>query len=319
MSAAPMPLLALADGSAMPALGLGTWRLPPHQTAASVGEALALGYRHLDAASIYGNEAEIGEALAEAFAAGELRRDQLWITSKLWNDCHAPEAVRPACERSLAALGIEQLDLYLMHWPVAQRPGVAMPRTAADLIPLEQQPLAATWAAMEALVSAGLTRHIGVSNFNLTTLQTLQAGARLQPAVLQVERHPLLQQPALLRHCQRTGVLLTAYAPLGSSGDSRPPLLLEHPEVLAIAAEQSLTPAQVLLAWGLGCGTAVIPKSLQPKRLAENLAAASVRLDAASMARLAALDRGQRLISGQYCCLPGGPYSLESLWGEAHG
>jgi alcohol dehydrogenase (NADP+) len=307
-----MPLLALADGAAMPALGLGTWRLPPERTAATVGEALALGYRHLDAASIYGNEAEIGQALARAFAAGELRRDQFWITSKLWNDCHAPEAVRPACERSLAALGLEQLDLYLMHWPVAQRPGVAMPRSAADLIPLDQQPLAATWAAMEALVSAGLTRHIGVSNFNLAALRALQAGAHLQPAVLQVERHPLLQQPALLRHCQRT-----AYAPLGSSGDSRPPLLLEHPEVLAIATEQGLTPAQVLLAWGLGCGTAVIPKSLQPKRLAENLAAASVCLDAASMARLAALDRGQRLISGQFCCLPGGPYSLESLWGDA--
>jgi alcohol dehydrogenase (NADP+) len=309
-----MPSLAFANGDAMPALGLGTWRLPAEQTAATVRTALELGYRHIDAAAIYGNEAQIGAALGDAMAAGLVRREQLWITSKLWNDCHEPQEVRPALERTLRDLGLEQLDLYLMHWPVAHRRGVAMPSSAADQLSLEQIPLAATWAAMEELVSAGLTRQIGVSNFNLPKLKALGDNARLQPAVLQVERHPLLQQNDLLAYCQAAGIHFTAYAPLGASGDNRPPLVLQHPEVLAIAAERQLSPAQVLLAWGIGCGTAVIPKSVHPERLAENLAAASQRLDGEQMARLAKLDQNLRLIEGRFWCLEGGTYSLEGLW-----
>jgi len=312
----PMPALPFANGDAMPALGLGTWRLPPELTAATVRTALELGYRHLDAAAIYGNEPQIGEALRQAFADGLVEREQLWITGKLWNDCHEPHEVRPALERSLAQLGLEQLDLYLMHWPVAQRRGVAMATTPADLLSLEQVPLASTWAAMEELVAAGLTRHIGVSNFSLAKLIDLATTAAIQPAMLQVERHPLLQQNDLLAYCQGAGIHLTAYAPLGASGEQRPPLLLHHPEVVAIAAERQLSPAQVLLAWGIGCGTAVIPKSVHPERLAENLAAAALHLDGEAMARLAALDEGRRLIEGRFVCLEGGPYTLESLWGD---
>jgi len=311
-----MPTLTFAHGDAMAALGLGTWRLTPEQTAATVRTALELGYRHIDAAANYGNEAQVGEALRGAFADGLVRREELWITSKLWNDCHEPQEVRPALERSLAQLGLEQLDLYLMHWPVAQRRGVAMATTPADLFSLEQVPLASTWAAMEELVAAGLTRHIGVSNFNLAKLVGLGATAAIQPAMLQVERHPLLQQNDLLAYCQGAGIHLTAYAPLGASGQQRPPVLLHHPEVVAIAAERQLSPAQVLLAWGIGCGTAVIPKSVHPERLAQNLAAAALHLDGETMARLAALDEGRRLIEGRFVCLEGGPYSQESLWGD---
>jgi alcohol dehydrogenase (NADP+) len=311
-----MPTLTFAHGDAMAALGLGTWLLSPEQTAATVRTALELGYRHIDAASIYGNEAQVGEALRGAFADGLVRREELWITSKLWNDCHKPPDVRPALERSLAQLGLEQLDLYLMHWPVAQRRGVAMATTPADLLSLEQVPLASTWAAMEELVAAGLTRHIGVSNFSLAKLIDLGTTAAIKTAMLQVERHPLLQQNELLAYCQGAGIHLTAYAPLGASGEQRPPLLLNHPEVVAIAAEQQLSPAQVLLAWGIGCGTAVIPKSVHPERLAENLAAAALHLDGEAMTRLAALDEGRRLIEGRFVCLEGGPYTLESLWGD---
>ena len=311
-----MPTLTFAHGDAMAALGLGTWLLTPEQTAATVRTALELGYRHIDAASIYGNEAQVGEALRGAFADGLVRREELWITSKLWNDCHEPPDVRPALERSLAQLGLEQLDLYLMHWPVAQRRGVAMATTPADLLSLEQVPLASTWAAMEELVAAGLTRHIGVSNFNLAKLIDLGMTAAIQPAMLQVERHPLLQQNELLAYCQGAGIHLTAYAPLGASGQQRPPVVLHHPEVVAIAAERQLSPAQVLLAWGIGCGTAVIPKSVHPERLAQNLAAAALHLDGEAMARLAALDEGRRLIEGRFVCLVGGPYTLESLWGD---
>ena len=316
-----MPSLNFRHGDAMPALGLGlgTWKLPPEQTAATVRIALDLGYRHIDAAAIYGNEAQIGDALKGALAEGALRRQELWITSKLWNDCHEPQEVRPALERTLGDLGLEQLDLYLMHWPVAQRRGVAMPSSAADQYGLDQVPLAATWAAMEDLVAAGLTRHIGVSNFSRTKLMALAATARIQPEVLQVERHPLLQQNDLLSYCHAAGIQLTGYAPLGASHDSRPPVVLQHPVVVTIAAERQITPAQVLLAWGIDCGTAVIPKSVHPKRLAENLAAATMGLNKDEMARLDAIDGGQRLIDGRFWCLQGGPYTMANLWdGETY-
>jgi alcohol dehydrogenase (NADP+) len=314
-----MPNLNFRHGDVMPALGLGTWRLPPEQTTATVRIALDLGYRHIDAAAIYGNEAQIGEAIKGAIDAGNVQRQELWITSKLWNDCHEPEEVRPALERTLGDLGLEQLDLYLMHWPVAQRRGVAMPSSAADQFGLAQVPLAATWAAMEDLVAAGLTRHIGVSNFSRTKLMALAASARIQPEVLQVERHPLLQQNDLLSYCHTSGIQLTAYAPLGATSDTRPPVVLQHPVVVAIAAERQITPAQVLLAWGIGCGTAVIPKSVHPERLAENLAAAAMGLNEDQMTRLVAIDGGQRLIDGRFWCLDGGPYTMANLWdGETY-
>jgi len=309
-----MPNLNFRHGDAMPALGLGTWRLPPEQTTATVRIALDLGYRHIDAAAIYGNEAQIGAALKGAIDAGNVQRQELWITSKLWNDCHEPQEVRPALERTLGDLGLEQLDLYLIHWPVAQRRGVAMPSSAADQYGLAQVPLTATWAAMEDLVAAGLTRHIGVSNFSRTKLMALAASARIQPEVLQVERHPLLQQNDLLSYCQASGIQLTAYAPLGATSDTRPPVVLQHPVVVAIAAERQITPAQVLLAWGIGCGTAVIPKSVHPERLAENLAAAAMGLNEDQMTRLVAIDGGQRLIDGRFWCLEGGPYTMANLW-----
>jgi len=308
-----MPNLNFRHGDAMPALGLGTWRLPPEQTTATVRIALDLGYRHIDAAAIYGNEVQIGTAIKGAIDAGNVQRQELWITSKLWNDCHEPEEVRPALERTLGDLGLEQLDLYLMHWPVAQRRGVAMPSSAADQFGLAQVPLAATWAAMEDLVAAGLTRHIGVSNFSRTKLMALAASARIQPEVLQVERHPLLQQNDLLSYCHTSGIQLTAYAPLGATSDTRPPVVLQHPVVVAIAAERQITPAQVLLAWGIGCGTAVIPKSVHPERLAENLAAAAMGLNEDQMTRLVAIDGGQRLIDGRFWCLEGGPYTMANL------
>jgi len=314
-----MPNLNFRHGDAMPALGLGTWRLPPEQTTATVRIALDLGYRHIDAAAIYGNEVQIGAAIKGAIDAGNVQRQELWITSKLWNDCHEPEEVRPALERTLGDLGLEQLDLYLMHWPVAQRRGVAMPSSAADQFGLAQVPLAATWAAMEDLVAAGLTRHIGVSNFSRTKLMALAASARIQPEVLQVERHPLLQQNDLLSYCHTSGIQLTAYAPLGATSDTRPPVVLQHPVVVAIAAERQITPAQVLLAWGIGCGTAVIPKSVHPERLAENLAAAAMGLNEDQMTRLVAIDGGQRLIDGRFWCLDGGPYTMANLWdGETY-
>jgi alcohol dehydrogenase (NADP+) len=309
-----MRTLALANGDVVPALGLGTWRAEPRAVAQAVRHALDLGYRHIDAAAIYGNEAEIGEALEQAFADGVVRREDLWITSKLWSDCHAPEDVGPALERTLADLRLSHLDLYLMHWPVVLRAGVTFPEKAEDLVALEQLPLARTWAAMEDLQRAGRCRHIGVSNFSQTKLQGLLEGARLAPAMNQVERHPFLQQPALLAYCREQGIALTAYSPLGAGRTDQPSPLLADPLIASLAAERGATPAQVLLAWGLACGTVVIPKALGLEHLAANLAAQDLELDGEAMAQLAALDRRERFVDGSFWFMPGSPYTEANLW-----
>lgn len=309
-----MRTLALANGDVVPALGLGTWRAEPSAVAQAVRQALELGYRHIDAAAIYGNEAEIGAALEEAFADGVVRREDLWITSKLWSDCHAPEDVRPALERTLVDLRLSHLDLYLMHWPVVLRAGVTFPEKGEDLVALEQLPLAHTWAAMEDLQRAGLCRHIGVSNFSQAKLQGLLEGARMAPAMNQVERHPFLQQRALLAYCRDHGITLTAYSPLGAGRTDQPSPLLADPLIASLAAERGATPAQVLLAWGLACGTVVIPKALGRDHLAANLAAQDLELDGEAMAQLAALDRRERFVDGSFWFMPGSPYTEANLW-----
>lgn len=302
---------------AMPALGLGTWKAAPGEVGAAVRTALQLGYRHIDCAAIYGNEAEIGHALQQELRQGTLQREQLWITSKLWSDCHAPEHVRPALEATLRDLQLDCLDLYLIHWPVALRHGVAMPSVAAELIPLEQQPLASTWAALEALVEAGLVRQIGVSNMSATKLQALLPHCRIRPAVNQVERHPWLQQHELLAFCRNHGIAVTAYSPLGSApADGGPSPLLSDPLITAIAASHGVSAAQVLIAWGIAGGTSVIPKSVHAERLAANLQAASLQLSAAELEQIAGLERHHRFVDGSFFDLPGGPYSRAGIWDE---
>ncbi|MFM7512417.1 MAG: aldo/keto reductase [Cyanobium sp.] len=311
-----------ANGDRMPLLGLGTWKASPGEVGAAVREAIRLGYRHIDCASVYANEPEVGAAIGAAIAAGEVRREELWITSKLWCNAHGQANVEPALRRTLADLGLEWLDLYLVHWPVPIKPGVAFPASAADLLPPESVPLADTWTGMEGVLELGLTRHIGVSNFSSRKLNDLVARCRRKPEVNQVERHPLLQQPQLLADCAAAGVHITAYSPLGS-GDrpaalkgSDEPVLLENPVIGAIAAEHGCSPAQVLIAWQLQGGLSTIPKSVSPERLRQNLAAADLQLTAADLERIAGLDQHRRLVDGSFWLLEGGPWTLQRLWDE---
>ena len=304
----------------MPRIGLGTWKSAPGEVGAAVREALRLGYRHVDCAKIYGNEAEIGAALADSMRNGDVKREQLWITSKLWNDAHAPEHVRPALEATLRDLRLEHLDLYLIHWPVALRHGTLGPETAADFLSLEERPLADTWAAMVRLREAGLCRHVGVSNFSRVKVRGLIDAGLPTPEVNQVELHPYLQQRELLAFCADHGIDVTAYSPLGSR--DRPdtlkaanePVLLEDPAIAEIANRHGATPAQVLLAWGVQRGTAVIPKSVNPVRLRENLAAASLALSDADMQTVASLDRHRRYVDGTFWVREGGPYTVAGIW-----
>lgn len=311
-----------ANGDRMPLLGLGTWKAAPGEVGAAVREAIRLGYRHIDCASVYGNEPEVGAAIAGAIADGEVRREELWITSKLWSNAHGQANVEPALRRTLADLALEWLDLYLVHWPVSIKPGVAFPTSAAELLPPGAVPLADTWAGMEAVLELGLTRHIGVSNISIRKLHDLLTSARHRPEVNQVERHPLLQQRELLAACAAAGVHITAYSPLGS-GD-RPaalkaadePVLLDNPVIGAIAREHGCSPAQVLIAWQLQGGLSTLPKSVRPARLRENLEAADLQLSPADLERIAGLDQHCRLVDGSFWLLEGTPWTLQSLWDE---
>jgi len=317
-----MRTASFANGDRMPLLGLGTWKAAPGKVGAAVREAIRLGYRHIDCASVYGNEPEVGEAIRGAIETGEVQREELWITSKLWCNAHGRENVEPALRRTLTDLGLEWLDLYLVHWPVPIRPGVAFPSSGADLLPPEQVPLSDTWKGMEAVLEMGLSRHIGVSNFSSRKQSELLAHCLIKPEVNQVERHPLLQQHQLLADCAASGVHVTAYSPLGS-GD-RPaalkgadePVLLENPVIGAIAAEQGCSPAQVLIAWQLQGGLSTIPKSVSPARLRENLAAADLQLTHADLERIAGLDQHCRLVDGSFWLLDGSPWTLQRLWDE---
>ncbi|TPX49856.1 hypothetical protein SeLEV6574_g01248 [Synchytrium endobioticum] len=246
---------------------MGTWQAQPDQVRNAVLAALDIGYRHLDCAEVYANENEIGLAIEES----AIPRQELWITSKLWNNKHAPKNVEPACRQTLKALRTHYLDLYLIHWPVAFKLDEKTGETAVDrdgnVIYDESVTLEDTWKALEKLVDAGLVRAIGVSNFTISKIQQILKIARIKPVMNQVELHPYLPQNELKEFCERNEILLTAYAPFGSGKE---PSLFEDQVLKKVAEKYKKTVPQVLVSWAVQRGTIVIPKSVNPERLQAN-------------------------------------------------
>ena len=316
-----MQTLSFSNGDQMPVTGLGTWKSAPVDVYNAVKTALEAGYRHIDCAAVYGNEAEVGQALSDVFQEGIVRREDLWVTSKLWCDCFAPEDVQPACQKTLSDLQLDYLDLYLLHWPFPIKKGHSI-RSVDDFVVPAEQPLSTTWAVMESLAEHGLCRHIGVSNFSIKKLQGLMDGARIKPEVNQVEMHPYLQQPELVQFCQQHQIQVTGYSPLGSmdrpaglkSKDEIP--LLEDPTINSIAAKHNASPAQVALRWAMDYDISTIPKSVNPARIRENLAAAELVLDDNDRQQLKQLDRHARYLNGEFWVVENGYYNLADLWDE---
>ena len=315
-----MKYFTLSGGDEMPKLGLGTWKADDGAAYEAIREAIRIGYRHFDCAARYNNEAEIGQALADAMQDGDVKREDLWITSKLWNNAHQSALVKPNLAQTLRDLRLDYLDLYLIHWPIALKPDVVFPSKAEDMLSLAEVPIKETWQAMEKCVEEGLTKYIGVSNFSVKKIADILSYCLIRPAINQVEGHPFLQQNDLLEYCQQEHIVLTAYSPLGSR--DRParlihedePIPLEHPVILALAEEYGVSAAQILIAWAVCRGTAVIPKSANPKRLAENFRAGDLELACDAMDKIKALDINYRYVDGTFWAMPGSPYTVEELW-----
>jgi diketogulonate reductase-like aldo/keto reductase len=260
----------LNNGSGeIPALGFGTSLSDNTRTRVAVKAAVEAGFRHLDAAERYRNEAEVGAALKELFASGTVRREELFVTTKLWNNNHRPERVKPALQASLRRLGLDTLDLYLVHTPFAFAPGDDQdPRDPHGAVLYDDGvTLAQTWAAMENLVDEGLVGAIGLSDISAEKTREIIDSARIKPAVVEVESHPYHPQWDLYQLCKTEGIVLLAFASLGHALEPR---LLDDPLIVSMALQFGKTPAQVLLAWGIQRGSAVLTASVTPARIAEN-------------------------------------------------
>jgi alcohol dehydrogenase (NADP+) len=321
---ADVPKARLAGGALLPAIGLGTFgsdAVPAEAVADAVLGAVTAGYRHVDCASVYGNERAIGRSLRRLLASG-VRRDELWITSKLWNDKHGERDVILSCEQSLRDLQLDYLDLYLVHWPFPNYhpPGCDVRARSTDASPYVHERYMTTWRSMEKLVTTGLVRHLGTSNMTIPKLELLVRDAGIRPAVNQMELHPHFQQPELFQWVLDHGIVPVGYSPLGSPGrperDRTPAdtVDMEDPIVVAIAGRLGVHPSVVCLEWALQRGGAAIPFSVNPAHYLSNLrAAVAPTLSAEDMTALAGIDRGCRLIKGQVFLWREGQ-SWEDLW-----
>jgi alcohol dehydrogenase (NADP+) len=319
-----VPRRRLYTGAGMPAIGLGTFgsdHVGAGEIAEAVEGAIQLGYRHIDCAAVYGNEARIGSVLQNALRGG-IPREELWITSKLWNDKHDEPDVIPACRKSLADLQLEYLDLYLVHWPFPNfhPPGCSGDSRSPDACPYRHEYFMKTWRQMERLVDMGLVRHIGTSNTTIPKLQLLLRDARIKPAVNEMELHPHFQQPALFEFVRANGMEAVGYCPVGSP--ARPErdrtaddtVDIEDPVIVEIARRHGVHPAVVCVKWAVQRGQTPIPQSSKRSHYLANLfGAVSDPLTEAELRAIKGIDRGCRLIKGQVFLWKEGQ-SWEDLW-----
>ncbi|GLH05293.1 Aldo-keto reductase family 1 member B10 [Gryllus bimaculatus] len=298
--ASEVPFVTFNNGLQFPIFGLGTWKSKPGEVSQAVKDAIDAGYRHIDCAHVYGNEAEVGAAIVEKIEEGVVKREDLYITSKLWNTFHRPDLVEPSIKKSLSDLGLEQLDLYLIHFPYGFKEGESLFPEKDGKTLYSDVDYVDTWKAMEQLVKKGLTKSIGISNFNHEQINRVLEVAEIKPVTNQVEVHPYLNQQKLIEFCQSKDIVVTAYSPLASP--DRPwakpddPQLLEDPKLKELGDKYGKTPAQILLRNSVQRGLITIPKSVTKSRIIENISIFDFDLSEEDMDYLSSFDCDGRVV-----------------------